>query len=64
MGNTVAIASGGGNFDALLAEFAVEHIRIDQRRRPLNLLSAILQFRRAIGIHPVEAALLAGDVGV
>jgi glycosyltransferase involved in cell wall biosynthesis len=48
MEHTVAIASGGGNFDALLAEFGVEHIRIDQRRRPLNLLKAILQFRRAI----------------
>jgi glycosyltransferase involved in cell wall biosynthesis len=47
MGHDVAIISGGGNFDGLLAQHSVRHIVIDQRRQPLNLLKAALAFDRA-----------------
>jgi hypothetical protein len=47
MGHDVAIISGGGNFDGLLAQHSVRHIVIDQRRQPLNLIKAGLAFGRA-----------------
>jgi glycosyltransferase involved in cell wall biosynthesis len=47
MGHDLAIVSGGGDFDALLAQNSVRHIVIDQRRQPLNLIKATLAFGRA-----------------
>lgn len=47
MGHSVSIASAGGDFDALFAQYAVRHIVIDQQRRPLKLLKAIAAFGRA-----------------
>jgi len=46
MGHSVSIASAGGDFDALFAQYAVRHFVIDQQRRPLNLLKAITAFGR------------------
>jgi len=52
-GNTVAIVSAGGEYEALLKENGVEHISLDQTRSPLNLLRAIFGFRRAVKcFHP------------
>lgn len=47
MGHSISIASAGGDFDQLFAQYAVRHIVIDQERRPLTLLRAIAAFGRA-----------------
>jgi glycosyltransferase involved in cell wall biosynthesis len=49
MGHSVSIASAGGDFDALFAQYGIRHFLIDQKRRPLNLLKAIAGFGRAFG---------------
>jgi glycosyltransferase involved in cell wall biosynthesis len=48
LGNEVAIASSGGDFDALLAKNGVKTVAIEHRRRPLDILRAVLSFRRFI----------------
>lgn len=49
LGFPVGIASGGGEiFEPLLQAHHVEHWRINQARRPLNLLRALLRLRRTI----------------
>jgi glycosyltransferase involved in cell wall biosynthesis len=45
-GHKVAVVSGGGDFDALLAANDVETICIDQRRHPLVALTAIAALTR------------------
>jgi glycosyltransferase involved in cell wall biosynthesis len=47
-GHTVAVVSGGGAFDALLADYGVEHIVIDQSRSPYKLLKAAYKLRSTI----------------
>ncbi len=44
----VAIASAGGSYEPLLAEFGVHHFTLDQSRTPPNLLRAGRHFRRFI----------------
>ena len=39
-GHSVTVISGGGAFDALLADYGVEHIIIDQSRSPSKLAKA------------------------
>ena len=41
LGNSVAVASGGGDFDGLLASNNVETMIVDHRRQPLTLLKSI-----------------------
>jgi glycosyltransferase involved in cell wall biosynthesis len=49
LGFPVCVASGGEEtFKPLLHAHRVEHWQIDQRRRPLNLLRALRELRRAI----------------
>lgn len=48
-GHEVWVASKGGAYEALLARYGVHHVRIDQARRPLTLVSAILALRRLLG---------------
>ncbi len=48
MGHDVAIASGGGDFDALFSQYSVQHIIIDQQRRPANLIKATMAFGKVI----------------
>jgi glycosyltransferase involved in cell wall biosynthesis len=68
LGHVVGVASGGGEeFEPLLQAHHVEHLRIDQQRRPLNLLRALLRLRRVliefrpdvIHAHMVTSAVLA-----
>jgi glycosyltransferase involved in cell wall biosynthesis len=67
MGHTVAIASKGGVFDDILAEYGVDHIKIDQTRRPLTILRAIWKLRKTVNAfrpdiihaHMMTAAVLA-----
>jgi glycosyltransferase involved in cell wall biosynthesis len=48
LGHTVALVSGGGDFDEVLRTNGVEHIQIDQSRRPLTILRALMRLRGAI----------------
>ena len=47
MGHSVALISQGGDFDALLESCHVQHIKIDQTRRPLTLLRAVYHLQQA-----------------
>jgi glycosyltransferase involved in cell wall biosynthesis len=48
MGHEVAVISGGGDFDPLLAKYGVKHVIIDQKRTPWNLVRATFALRRAV----------------
>jgi len=48
LGHEVCIASGGGEFDALLAKNGVETIEISHRRAALDLARSLLSLRRHI----------------
>lgn len=53
LGNDVAVASAGGGYEALLQEHGVQHLLLDQSRRPARLFGAIrtlLHYIRAL--HP------------
>ncbi|MGV0026955.1 glycosyltransferase family 4 protein [Phormidesmis priestleyi] len=47
-GHEVAIASGGGDYESLLAQFGVQHFTFDQRRKPIPLIKAIGRFGKII----------------
>ncbi|UBF27174.1 glycosyltransferase family 4 protein [Kovacikia minuta CCNUW1] len=51
-GHAVAVASAGGEFEALLAKYGVNHLPLNQQRTPLNLLKAANHYRQMI--HTVE----------
>lgn len=48
LGHAVAIASGGGDFDALLARNGVATFRIDHHRKPAALLKSAWALRRLV----------------
>ncbi len=48
LGHTVCMASGGGDFDRLLARNTVETAFLDQERKPLTLLKSLWTLRRLI----------------
>jgi len=66
LGHEVAIASGGGDFDAILAANGVDTIKIDQRRRPLTAAKAVVALTRlmrrrrfdVVHAHMMTSALL------
>jgi glycosyltransferase involved in cell wall biosynthesis len=70
LGHTVAIASGGGDFDLLLAQNEVETMPVNHERRPATLLKGLATLhRRARGwkaelvhAHMVTSAVLAWPV--
>jgi glycosyltransferase involved in cell wall biosynthesis len=47
-GHDVAVASAGGEYEALLATYGVKHFRLDQRRHPLNLIKAASHYRQIV----------------
>jgi glycosyltransferase involved in cell wall biosynthesis len=47
-GHDVVVASGGGEFEALLRDYGVQHVRLDQRRRPGPLLRAVAGYRMLV----------------
>jgi glycosyltransferase involved in cell wall biosynthesis len=47
-GHQVAVASVGGDYQALLEHYGAQHFEIDQTRRPRPLLIASQQYRRLI----------------
>ncbi len=66
LGHDVVVVSGGGSFDTLLKDNAVETIQISQHRRPINMaraiisLSKLMRFRRldVVHAHMMTSALL------
>jgi glycosyltransferase involved in cell wall biosynthesis len=45
-GHTVVIASAGGGYEPLLRRLKIEHLPLDQTRRPLPLIKALITLRR------------------
>lgn len=70
LGHTTAIVSGGGDFDELLASNEVQSLHLDQERRPLNLMKAMVGLQRivrdwkpdVIHAHMMTSAVLAWPV--
>lgn len=64
-GHEVAIASAGGEYEALLATYGVKHFCLDQRRRPFNLFKAVYRWRQIVQeLQPdiVHAHMMTGMV--
>jgi glycosyltransferase involved in cell wall biosynthesis len=47
-GHTVAVASSGGEYEALLAQHGAEHFQLNQQRTPQNLLVAMRRYAEII----------------
>lgn len=70
LGHAVAVASGGGDFDALLARNGVEVFMIDHRRKAATLLRSAWALRRLVGTfsadivhaHMMTSAVLAWPI--
>ena len=70
LGHSVAIASEGGDFDALLAANAVDTMRVEHRRRPVTLAKSLGTLRQlvrdwnadVVHAHMMTSALLAWPV--
>ena len=64
-GHTVVVASAGGEYDRLLTRYGVQHVPLDQRRQPLQLLRAAGQYRslvRTVQPNIVHAHMMTGMV--
>ena len=64
-GYEVAIASAGGEYEALLKQYKVQHITLDQTRKPINLLKAAQLYReilRKFQPNIVHAHMMTGVV--
>src|SRR5258706_6833679 len=61
----VFVASAGGEFESLLKQFGVHHVHLNQRRRPIQLLSTSFRYRKLVrDIEPdiVHAHMMTGAV--
>jgi glycosyltransferase involved in cell wall biosynthesis len=47
-GHQVAIASAGGEYEALLTRYGVKHFTLDQNRTPRNLINAVVGYRAIV----------------
>jgi hypothetical protein len=47
-GLDIAVASAGGEYEKLLADYGVEHFHLNQCRTPLNLIKAAGHYRQII----------------
>lgn len=47
-GIRVGVASAGGEYEALLEQYGVKHFKIDQTRKPINLLKAGKHYRQVV----------------
>ncbi len=64
-GHEVAIASAGGEYEAILIQYGVKHFHLHQSRRPLNLIHAARGYYRIIqSFQPeiVHAQMMTGVV--
>ncbi|GAA6619918.1 glycosyltransferase family 4 protein [Scytonema sp. NUACC26] len=49
-GHEVGVASVGGEYEALLANYGVKHFKLDQKRTLINLLNAAFRYREIIQV--------------
>jgi glycosyltransferase involved in cell wall biosynthesis len=64
-GHEVIVASGEGEYEALLACYGVKHLVLDQNRKPVNLLKASRRYRKFVQEfqpHIVHAHMMTGVV--
>lgn len=47
-GLMVGVASAGGEYEALLADYGVRHFHLDQARKPINLVKAARRYRAIV----------------
>ncbi|MFM2060988.1 MAG: hypothetical protein RLZZ507_658 [Cyanobacteriota bacterium] len=47
-GYTVAVISGGGEYEKLLDKFGVKHYKLDQNRQPINILKSSVSYRTIV----------------
>jgi glycosyltransferase involved in cell wall biosynthesis len=67
-GLDIAVASAGGEYEKLLADYGVEHFYLNQCRTPLNMIKAAWHYRQIIKefqpdivhVHMMTGAILAG----
>ncbi|MBW4510101.1 MAG: glycosyltransferase family 4 protein [Scytonematopsis contorta HA4267-MV1] len=66
-GHDVAFASAGGEYEVLLAGYGVKHFHLNQKRTPLNILKAAVDYRLIlqkfqpdiVHVHMMTGAVLA-----
>lgn len=64
-GHDVAIASAGGEYEALLIQYGVKHFYLDQHRNPITLIKAARNYQTIIQTfqpHIVHAHMMTGVV--
>lgn len=47
-GHKVAVISGGGSYETLLANYGVKHYQLDQTRKPINLIKAAIGYQAIV----------------
>jgi glycosyltransferase involved in cell wall biosynthesis len=47
-GHEVAVLSGGGEYETLLANYGVKHYQLDQTRKPINLIKAARSYQAIV----------------
>jgi len=47
-GHEVGVASAGGEYEELLARYGARHFKLDQARKPINLLKAASSYRKIV----------------
>jgi len=69
-GHQVYVCSAGGGFDPLLAQYGIAHIIVEQDRKPLKLLAALVKTRSAfrrirpdiVHAHMMTSAVIAAAI--
>lgn len=64
-GHCVAVASVGGDYEALLTEYGVQHFQLDQKRSPTHLFRAVRTYQSIIQKfqpHIVHAHMMTGVI--
>ncbi|MBW4457280.1 MAG: glycosyltransferase family 4 protein [Nostoc indistinguendum CM1-VF10] len=64
-GHNIAMASAGGQYEALLANYGAQHFQLNQSRTPLNLIKAARHYREIIQeFQPdiVHAHMMTGSI--
>jgi glycosyltransferase involved in cell wall biosynthesis len=64
-GHDVAVASAGGQYEALLTHHRVKHFQLNQSRKPLNMIKAVWRYRdivQAFQPNIVHAHMMTGVV--
>jgi glycosyltransferase involved in cell wall biosynthesis len=65
LGHQVTVCSAGGGFDAVMSQYGIEHVIVDQTRKPGKLLVALIKTHKAMRrIRPdiVHAHMMTGAI--